>query len=95
MGKSGCGKSSLLRVVGGLWKPASGRWVANTHMLWHTHIHATHTSRVIRPTVLGKGGMLFLPQRSYTPEGTLKQQLCYPDPVETCTMSDAELITVS
>jgi ABC-type uncharacterized transport system fused permease/ATPase subunit len=59
MGKSGCGKSSLLRVLGGLWQIKKGA--------------------LEKPSKLGAGGLLFLPQRSYTTEGTLRDQIIYPD----------------
>lgn len=58
MGRSGCGKSSLLRVLGGLWKPTGGT--------------------VCRPSVVGTGGYIFLPQRTFTTEGTLVEQVIFP-----------------
>ncbi len=54
-GASGCGKSSLLRAIAGLWRSGSGR--------------------IIRP---GDGQMLFLPQRPYMRQGSLRSQLLYP-----------------
>jgi len=59
MGKSGCGKSSLLRVLGGLWQIRKGV--------------------LQKPIKVGREGILFLPQRSYTTEGTLRDQIIYPD----------------
>ncbi len=32
-----------------------------------------------KPIKIGSGGLLFLPQRSYTTEGTLRDQIIYPD----------------
>ena len=55
VGASGCGKSSLLRAIAGLWHSGSGR--------------------IIRPD---REGMLFLPQRPYMLQGSLRSQLFYP-----------------
>ncbi len=55
VGASGCGKSSLLRAVAGLWHSGSGR--------------------IIRPD---HENMLFLPQRPYMLQGSLRSQLHYP-----------------
>ncbi len=62
IGKSGCGKSSLLRVLGGLWQIRKGV--------------------LEKPPTLGHRGLLYLPQRSYTTEGTLRDQIIYPDTQE-------------
>lgn len=56
-GKSGCGKTSLLRLLAGLWRfDATG---------------------VIK--LPPKSQIMFVPQRPYLPQGTLKQAICYPD----------------
>ncbi|MFY8148956.1 MAG: ABC transporter ATP-binding protein/permease [Prochlorococcaceae cyanobacterium] len=59
VGPSGCGKTSFLRLVSGLWAPASGA--------------------VERPP---EGELLFIPQKPYMILGSLREQLCYPQPCE-------------
>lgn len=55
VGRSGSGKTSLLRALAGLWE------------------HGTGTIR--RPP---RTQMMFLPQRTYSPMGSLREQLEYP-----------------
>ena len=66
-GPSGCGKSTLLRVLAGIWPYVSA---------------PTHDRRgepiTYGPVVLPEGSV-FMPQRPYFPEGTLRQALAYPD----------------
>ena len=57
-GNSSAGKSSLLRVLRGLWKLSRGS--LNSH----------HSP--------GPQGVLFLPQRPYLTDGTLREQITYP-----------------
>ncbi|XP_044869111.1 lysosomal cobalamin transporter ABCD4 isoform X1 [Mauremys mutica] len=58
MGNTGTGKTSLLRVLGGLWESTRG----NIHML----------------TCFGPHGVVFLPQRPFFTDGTLREQVIYP-----------------
>jgi putative ATP-binding cassette transporter len=69
-GPSGCGKSTLLRVLAGIWPYVTS---------------PTHDRRgepiTYGPVVLPEGSV-FMPQRPYFPEGTLRQALAYPDSAE-------------
>ncbi|XP_044085744.1 lysosomal cobalamin transporter ABCD4 isoform X3 [Neovison vison] len=57
-GNTGTGKTSLLRVLGGLWASARG----SVQML----------------TDFGPHGVLFLPQKPFFTDGTLREQVIYP-----------------
>ena len=69
-GPSGCGKSTLLRVLAGVWPYVTS---------------PTHDRRgepiTYGPVVLPERSV-FMPQRPYFPEGTLRQALAYPDSAE-------------
>ncbi|EMP30716.1 ATP-binding cassette sub-family D member 4, partial [Chelonia mydas] len=58
VGNTGTGKTSLLRVLGGLWESTQG----NIHML----------------SCFGPHGVVFLPQRPFFTDGTLREQVIYP-----------------
>jgi len=40
---------------------------------------AAHAGSITRPTLVGTGGIFFVPQNSYTTEGNLRDQITYPD----------------
>jgi len=69
-GPSGCGKSTLLRVLAGIWP----------HVTSPTHDRRGEPI-TYGPVVLPEGSV-FMPQRPYFPEGTLRQALAYPDSAE-------------
>ncbi|XP_070179767.1 lysosomal cobalamin transporter ABCD4-like isoform X2 [Littorina saxatilis] len=57
-GDSGCGKTSLLRVISGLWRPSKGR--------------------VNKLVAQGPSGVLYLPQKPYLTNGSLRDQILFP-----------------
>ncbi|XP_069772186.1 lysosomal cobalamin transporter ABCD4 isoform X3 [Narcine bancroftii] len=57
VGNTGTGKTTLLRVLNGLWKITNG----SLHM-----------------ATFGPRGILFLPQKPYFTDGTLREQVIYP-----------------
>jgi len=69
-GPSGCGKSTLLRVLAGIWP----------HVTSPTHDRRGEPI-TYGPVVLPEGSV-FMPQRPYFPEGTLRQALAYPESAE-------------
>jgi len=69
-GPSGCGKSTLLRVLAGIWPYVS------------SPTHDRHGEPITYGPVVLPDGCMFMPQRPYFPEGTLRQALAYPDIAE-------------
>lgn len=66
-GPSGCGKSTLLRVLAGIWP----------YVTFPTH--DSHGEAITYGPVVLPERSVFMPQRPYFPEGTLRQALAYPD----------------
>ena len=67
LGPSGCGKSTLLRVLAGIWPHVS------------SPTHDRRGEPITYGPVLLPERSVFMPQRPYFPEGTLRQALAYPD----------------
>ena len=66
-GPSGCGKSTLLRTLAGIWPHVS------------SPTHDRHGEPIADGPVVLPEGSVFMPQRPYFPEATLRQALAYPD----------------
>jgi putative ATP-binding cassette transporter len=71
-GPSGSGKSTLLRVLAGIWPYVRG---------WD----AQHQPLAISDAIRLPPNSVFIPQRPYFPEGSLRNALSYPSPVNTFT----------
>ncbi len=69
-GPSGCGKSTLLRVLAGIWP----------HVTSPTHDR--HGDPITDGPVVLPERCVFMPQRPYFPEGSLRQALAYPESTE-------------
>jgi putative ATP-binding cassette transporter len=71
-GPSGSGKSTLLRVLAGIWPYVRG---------WD----GQHQPLPISQAVVLPPNSVFIPQRAYFPQGSLRNALCYPDAEHTFT----------
>ena len=81
-GPSGCGKSTLMRVLAGIWPYASDAPQApstpDTPNVPNVPVKAPAPAGSTPLIALPEGSM-FMPQRPYFPEGSLRQALAYPD----------------
>jgi ABC-type uncharacterized transport system fused permease/ATPase subunit len=75
-GENGIGKSSMFRVITGLWTATAG-----------TRAGASEDSK---PLVQVPDSLFVLPQDSYLPRGTLREQISYPEPGTVCPDAQAE-----
>jgi len=71
-GPNGSGKSTLLRVLAGIWPYVRG---------WD----GQHQPLPISEAVVLPPNSVFIPQRAYFPQGSLRNALCYPDTEHTFT----------
>ncbi|NDC61967.1 MAG: ABC transporter ATP-binding protein/permease [Betaproteobacteria bacterium] len=71
-GPSGSGKSTLLRVLAGIWPYVRG---------WDEQ----HQPLAISDAIRLPPNAVFIPQRPYFPEGSLRNALSYPNPINTFT----------
>ena len=73
VGSSGCGKSSLLRAISGLWQRGSGTITWNSHLGEDSGISGSSVGASSAPSEV-----FFLPQRPYNLLGSLREQIMYP-----------------
>jgi ABC-type uncharacterized transport system fused permease/ATPase subunit len=69
MGQSGCGKSSLLRAIAGVW-PIQAGYIMRPPKIPLGNAEAMLENR--------RAGLFFVPQRPFVTAGTLRDQLVYP-----------------
>ena len=84
-GPSGCGKSTLMRVMAGIW-PYACVTASTREAISSTASHAGMAPGSPRqgsePLIALPEGSMFMPQRPYFPQGSLRQALAYPDAPE-------------
>ena len=83
-GPSGCGKSTLFRVLAGIWPHVSASPTANSP-------EQPEQPAPAWPLQLSDD-VVFMPQRPYFPQGSLRQALAYPSPANA--WDDAQLTHV-
>jgi ATP-binding cassette subfamily D (ALD) long-chain fatty acid import protein len=74
----GCGKSSLFRILGGLW-PVYGESFTSFHRLANSYCRSITGGTVRKPPARD---FTYIPQRPYLSLGTLRDQVIYPDTKE-------------
>ncbi|KAK1223278.1 ATP-binding cassette long-chain fatty acid transporter pxa1 [Marasmius sp. AFHP31] len=73
-GSNGVGKTAIARVLGGLWDPLDAQIEGD-------EAADVSEAKIVRGVVKvpGSDRMVFVPQRAYHPQGTLLDQIIYPD----------------
>ena len=80
VGSSGCGKSSLLRAIAGLWKFGEGdiQWITSSNSSSNS---TTTNGKKLEDDVnidVAPEEVFFLPQKPYNIPGSLRLQIAYP-----------------